>query len=137
FFVNAFDFTQPKLEVAICWFMGLLVSGVNFVYAELFVKKYQEAQTSADLLGRIESLKNQNLEGSSQLTNAKADLERANQDIKKLLAYVAELEAFKKKEIDRLTCSHCAKVFTTIYHLNSHRSNCEKNPKRGQKECAF
>src|SRR5690606_22627935 len=54
FFVNAFDFTQPKLEVAIRWFMGLLVSGVNFVYAELFVKKYQEAQISADLLGRIE-----------------------------------------------------------------------------------
>jgi len=137
FFIRAFDFSQPALDVAIRWFMGLLVSGVNFVYAELFVKKFQETQITTDLLHQMENLKNQNAEVSFRLNQVNADLQKANQDIEKLLEYVAELEAFKKKEIDRLTCSHCAKVFTTIYHLNSHRSICEKNPKKGHRESVF
>jgi len=62
---------------------------------------------------------------------------KSNADIERLVDYVAELEAFKKKEIDRLTCSYCQNVFPTLYHLNSHRSGCEQNPKRGQKQSIF
>lgn len=137
FFINAFDFNQPGLDIAIRWFIGLLVTGVNFVYSELFVKKFEETQIASDLLNQIEVLTSQNIACNNDLSNAQSDLTKANQDIGKLLDYVAELEAFKKKEMDRLTCSHCNKVFATIYHLNSHRGNCSKNPKQGQKESIF
>jgi hypothetical protein len=137
FFINAFDFTQPTLDIAIRWFIGILVSGVNFVYAELFVKKYQESQKAVDLLSQIEILRIENDVCNNDLNVVKSDLARAEQEMKKLAEYVAELEMFRKNEIDRLTCSHCAKVFSTIYHLNSHRSGCEKNPSKGHKESAF
>lgn len=74
---------------------------------------------------------------SNELASSRDHLAKANADIERLLDYVAELEAFKKKEIDRLTCNYCNNVFTTVYHLSSHRGNCEKNPKRGQKESVF
>lgn len=137
FFINAFDFNQSTLDIAIRWFIGLLVSGVNFVYSELFVKKFQESQAAIDLRGQIDSLRIQNARDNASLDQTIANLTKANQDIERLVEYAAELEAFKKKEIDRLTCSHCGKVFKTIYHLNSHRSGCEKNPSKGRKESIF
>lgn len=137
FFIHAFDFNQPLLEIAVRWFIGLLVSGVNFVYCELFVKKLQDTKQTINLLCQIELLKEQNNISNNQLDVVKSDFANATQDIERLVDYVAELEAFKKKEIDRLTCSHCGKVFSTIYHLNSHRSGCERNPMKGQKEPFF
>lgn len=85
FFINAFDFTQSALDIAIRWFIGLLVSGVNFVYSELFVKKFQETQTTTDLLCQIEILKSKNIECNDNLGNTKSDLTKANQDIERLV----------------------------------------------------
>lgn len=137
FFINAFDFNQSGLDIAIRWFIGLLVTGVNFVYSELFVKKFEETQVATDLLNQIEVLKSQNIAHNNDLSNAQLDLAKANQDIERLVDYVTELETFKKIEMDKVTCRFCKQPFKSVYHLNSHMRNCDSNTQKGEKLSVF
>lgn len=137
FFIKAFDFSQAPLDLVIRWFMGLLVSGVNYVYSELFVKKFNDMQSTTNLLGEIEILKQQNTEYNQKLSSTESELTKAKQDIERLVDYVADLEVFKKKEMDKVTCKFCKTVFPTIFHLNSHMRNCDSNPKKGEKLSVF
>lgn len=133
FFINAFDFLQGPLDLAIRWFMGLLVSGVNYVYSELFVKKLNDMQFTTNLLAEIKMLKQENGEYNQELAITKVNLAKAKQDAEQLVDYVEELEVFKKKEMDKVTCKFCKTIFPTIFHLNSHMRNCDSNPKKGEK----
>jgi hypothetical protein len=137
FFIEAFSFDLPTIELFKRWFIGLLVATINFIYTELFYAKWKELHRTKDLNTRISELE-QIVDAKLIDLNISQDrLAKANSDIERLVDYVGDLEAFKKKEIDRLTCSYCSNVFTTIYHLNSHRGSCEKNPNRGQKQSIF
>lgn len=137
FFIQAFDMNQSVTDLSIRWFIGLLVAGVNYVYSELFVKKYSDEKYKTDLLGQITELNQQNHESNKELGKVKAALAKSKEDIERLVDYVAELEAFKKKELDSRKCSFCQTIFPTLYHLNSHRTNCEKNPKKGERDSVF
>lgn len=137
FFIQAFDMNQSAIDLAIRWFIGLLVAGVNYVYSELFVKKYNDEKYKTDLLGEIKILNQKNSESNLELESVKNDLERSKQDVERLVDYVAELEVFKKKELDKVTCSFCHQVFKSVYHLASHRTNCEMNPKKGERDSVF
>lgn len=137
FFINAFDFKQPALDIGVRWFIGLIVSGVNYVYSELFVKKLNDVRLSVDLRTEITNLTQQNASTLQELTNTKSSLTKANLDIERLVEYVAELENFKQKELDKLKCSHCHKSFESVYRLASHRGICEQNPKRNEKQSIF
>lgn len=137
FFINAFDLSQPGLDIAVRWFMGLLVSGVNYVYSELFVKKFNDMQFTTNLLSEIEMLKQQTTEYNQQLSSTEAELVKAKQDVERLVDYVAELEVFKKNEMDKVTCKFCKTVFPTVFHLNSHMRNCDSNPRKGEKLSVF
>jgi chromosome segregation ATPase len=114
-----------------------LVATINFIYTELFYAKWKELHRTKDLNARITELEQVVDTKTTELMTTQYRFTKTNQEVEELVGYVAELEAFKKKEVDRLTCSHCAKVFTTIYHLNSHRNNCEKNKNQEQKEPVY
>jgi hypothetical protein len=137
FFIEAFSFDLPTIELLKRWFIGLLVATINFIYTELFYAKWKELHRTKDLNTRIAELEQVVDIKTNELITSQDRLTKANADIGRLVDYVAELEAFKKKEIDRLTCSYCGNVFSTIYHLNSHRGNCEKNSMRDQKQSVF
>ena len=137
FFIKAFDTTQPPLDIAIRWFMGLLVSGVNFVYCELFVKKFQDTQNTIDLFGQIETLNKQTSEYNQELTTTKAELTKAKHDAEQLMEYVMELEVFKKKAIAEKSCKFCGQEFPSVFHVNSHMRTCDSNPKKCEKLSVF
>jgi hypothetical protein len=137
FFIKAFDTTQPSLDIAVKWFMGLLVSGVNFVYCELFVKKFQDSQNTIDLLSQIETLNQQTVECNQELTTTKAVLTKAKHDIEQLMDYAAELEVFKKKAIAEKSCKFCGQEFPSVFHVNSHMRTCDSNPKKCEKLAVF
>jgi len=137
FFIQAFDLSQSSIDLSIRWFIGLLVAGVNYVYSELFVKKYGDEKYKTDLLGEIKLLNQKNSESNLELENLKANLVRSKEDVERLVDYVAELEVFKKNEMDKVTCSFCKQIFKSVYHLNSHRTNCEMNPKKGERDSVF
>lgn len=137
FFIEAFSFDQSIIDLLKRWFIGLLVATINFIYTELFYAKWKELNRTKDLNARIIELEQLIVIKTNELNTSQDRIAKSNADIERLVDYVAELEAFKKKEIDRLTCSYCQNVFPTLYHLNSHRSGCEQNPKRGQKQSIF
>lgn len=137
FFINAFDFSQPSLDLAVRWFMGLLVSGLNYVYSELFVKKFNDTLFAQDLQNQIELVTQQSSDYNRQLIAANVELAKAKLDVERLVDYVAELEVFRKKEMDKVTCKFCKTVFPTIFHLNSHMRNCDSNPRKGEKLSVF
>jgi hypothetical protein len=133
FFIKAFDTAQPLLDISIRWFMGLLVSGVNFVYCELFVKKFQDTKNTIDLVGQIETLKQQNKEYYQELATTKFKLTDTERDVDQLVHCVTELEAFKKKAIAEKSCGMCGKQFPSVFHLNAHVRTCDANQKQGDK----
>jgi len=137
FFIEAFSFDLPTIELLKRWFIGLLVATINFIYTELFYAKWKDLHRTKDLNTRITELEQIVNVKTNELSTSQDRLAKTNAEIERLVDYVAELEAFKKKEIDRLTCSYCGNVFSTIYHLNSHRGNCEKNSMRDQKQSVF
>jgi hypothetical protein len=137
FFINAFDFSQAPLDLAVRWFMGVLVSGLNYVYSELFVKKFNDMVFARDLQSQIEIVTQQSSEYNQQLIAANAELAKAKLDIQRLVDYVKELEVFKKKEMDKVTCKFCKTVFPTVFHLNSHMRNCDLNSRKGEKLSVF
>lgn len=129
FFINAFDVDQSKMDMAIRLFIGLLVVGVNYVYSELFVKKLNDEKQTIDLTQKMEILQHQNEEQNELLVATQSDLMKSKQEVERLMDYTKELEVFKKKEIEKLTCRFCKATFQTIFHLNSHIRNCNHNQK--------
>lgn len=137
FFINAFDFFQAPLDIAIRWFMGLLVVGVNFVYAELFVKKFNDMKFTTQLLDQLEILKQQNSKYDQELATIKVNFSKAKQDVEQMVDYVAELEVFKKKAVAEKSCRFCGQEFPSVFHVNSHMRNCNSNPKKGERLSVF
>lgn len=137
FFIQAFEFNQSAIELFKRWFIGTLVATINFIYTELFYAKWSRLQKQRNLEERISELESQVGTKNTELAATNLKLEKANADVERLVDYVAELEVFKKNEMDKVTCSFCKQIFKSVYHLNSHRTNCEMNPKKGERDSVF
>jgi len=137
FFIEAFSFDLSTIELSKRWFIGLLVATINFIYTELFYAKWKELHRTKDLNARIVELEEIMDSKTIELISTQNRIAKANADIERLANYVAELEAFKKKEMDKVTCKFCKTVFPTIFHLNSHMRNCDLNSSKGEKLSVF
>lgn len=137
FFIEAFAFDQPIIELSKRWFMGILVTTINYIYTELFYAKWKEMQLQKDLSVRVGELEIVANKRSEEIKEKDTELTKARADVDHMLDYVAELEVFKKREIRKLTCPHCNQVSETIYKLNSHKGLCNLNPRKGQKQTVF
>lgn len=137
FFIEAFSFDLPTIELSKRWFIGLLVATINFIYTELFYAKWKELHRTKDLNTRIIELEQVVDVKTIEVGTSQNQLAKANADIERLVNYVAELEAFKEKEMEKVTCRFCKTVFPTIFHLNNHRRNCGSNPKMGETRSVF
>jgi len=137
FFIEAFEFNQPPIELLKKWFIGILVATINFIYTELFYAKWSRLQTHRNLEDRISELEVQGMDKDKTILEVNEQLQKARADVEMLTEYSTELETFKKKELGARTCSFCGKILPTLYHLASHRTNCERNPKKGQRDSVF
>lgn len=137
FFIQAFEFDQPTIELFKRWFIGILVATINFIYTELFYAKWSRLQKQRNFEERISELESHLGAKNNELGATYLRLEKANADVDRLVDYVAELEVFKKNEMDKVTCNFCKQIFKSVYHLASHRTNCEMNPKKGERDSVF
>lgn len=133
FFIQAFDPDQSLLEFSKKFFIGALISSINYIYTELFYAKWQEIHQKRDQLKKISEVESALLTKENTLTNTQQILAKANLDIERLTDYVVELECFKQREIEKLTCPFCKTIHETIFKLNSHKGICDQNPKKNQK----
>jgi len=137
FFIEAFAFDQPLTELLQRWFTGFLITFVNLTFTELFFAKWQDIHRTQDLSSKILELEQVINYKTTELKETQDRLTKADSEIARLGDYVAELEFFKKKEIDKVTCSFCKQVFSSVYVLASHRTTCNLNPKKGQRDSVF
>lgn len=137
FFIQAFDGRQASLELIMRWFIGIIVATINYVYSELFYKKWKEAIHHRELDTQLAELRIQFEVNGVELTNSQSELKRAKADIERLVNYVAELEAFKATEIEKLTCPYCKAIQSTVFKLNSHKGTCTLNPRKELKQSIF
>ena len=84
-FLHGFEPELSLLQYVERWFIGILVAAINIVFSQLFFSKWESTNTVL------------------QLTKAKTDFDQ-------LFTYTEELEAFKAREMEKLTCIHCGKL---------------------------
>jgi len=128
-FIHGFDAELSGLEYFKRWFIGILVATINIVFSGLFYSKWCEAKKQKSLEEKLKELGlvygNQN----NELTKIKVALDKSKTDFNQLFICTEELESFKAKEIQKLTCPYCQVVHENIYQLTSHKGRCQMNVK--------
>jgi uncharacterized coiled-coil protein SlyX len=137
FFIQAFAIDQPLIELSKRWFIGVLVATINYIYTELFYAKWKELQLNKSLTIQVNELESKIATQTKELTESNTQLTNAKTDVERLIDYVAELETFKKQELDRLKCPYCHTQMETIYKLTSHKGICQHNPKKELKQSIY
>jgi len=137
FFIHAFDAGQAEIELYKRWFIGLLISTINYIFTELFYSKWKELQLNKSLAARVVELEAILTTRESQLTELTNKFEESKVTIENLTQQVTELAEYKRREMEKLTCPHCQQIFETVYKLTSHKGFCSSNPNKGQKQSDF
>lgn len=123
FFTEAFDFNVNPLILIQRWFLSILMAVVNYIYTELFYKKWSERLETIDKPKVLNELDAANKRLHSEL----AELKELNNSCQSELN---ELLAFHKIMTEELTCGHCSNVFPSFKTLHAHKGHCDKNPKK-------
>ncbi len=131
FFIQAFDTEQTALTLVQRWFVGVLAATINYIYAELFYKKWMERKNSIELplkVNDLESTVNQ-LQRKCNETESLRTREALNYEQAKI--ELKELQRFKDKIQSELTCPHCKLVQVNFGTLHAHKGHCNSNPRKG------
>lgn len=136
FFIQAFDTNQTFLELLMRWFIGTIVATINYVYSEPFYSKWKESIHQKEMAIQLSELEKKYTDQTNVLKEATTQLIHSKSEIDRLMTYVADLEAFKKREVDKLTCQ-CGSVFESIYKLTSHKGSCRLKQTNGQKQPGY
>ncbi len=127
FFIQAFDASQSMLDLTMRWFIGILVAALNYIYSELFYKKYSEALEENSVRDRMAELSivfDQNL---VKYLMTEKKLVDSLIEVERMQSYIVELENFRTAELTKVTCPHCKIIFESVYKLTSHKNNCSAN----------
>jgi hypothetical protein len=139
FFIQAFDADQDALVLSMRWFVGILVATINWIYAELFYKKWRERNQLVELPSRVIQLESDLVRAQRDLADRESKINEAESALKQSQSKFDEasrkLNDLQEKlnEYQReLTCPHCGTVQANPRTLNAHKGHCEKNPNRKQ-----
>lgn len=128
FFIQAFDGYQTPLVLTQRWFVGILAATINYIYAELFYKKWSERNNFIELPLKVNELQSK----VDQLKWLVNDQQRTIHESE--LAFIdsqerlKELQRFKKQIESELTCKHCGVIQSNFGTLHAHKGHCVKNP---------
>lgn len=122
FFLRAFDGDAGALILTQRWFVGILVATINFIYAELFYKKWTERMA---LIQKPDEL--QQLHADLQQARARVQqLEAKQQQHAAAEHELKRLRQFHEQTLKELTCPHCGTAQPSYGSLNAHKGHCKK-----------
>ena len=110
-------------------FMCLLLGLIDYLYADLFVKKYNQIKETKNqqqdyqwLLQKNESISKDLLKYKSAINKSKEELVRTKEELTETKASLIEMN-------ERLTCPHCNTLQKSVSTYRNHIGNCTYNPK--------
>lgn len=134
FFIQAFDGSQPVLNIAQRWFVGILAATINYIYAELFYAKWLERSQQQAMPMKL--VENQSTIDQLQrrLDEVQSTLDQTQRSLIERERKLVELERFKKESEAELTCDHCKTTQKSYGALRAHKGHCKQNPINKGKE---
>jgi hypothetical protein len=129
FFIQAFDGSLTALQIAQRWFVGVLASVINWIYADLFYAKWLERSNALVMPRELEQLRSKVIELSEKVQHRETALNEYRAQVQADAAELKELRAFKKQTLAGLVCPYCNVQQTSTDALRSHKGHCSENPK--------
>ena len=129
FFIQAFDNSQTWLTICQRWFVGVLVAAINYIYAELFYAKWQERNNEQQWPIRVSELQSTIVELQRNLNESQSALIESRSTMDENARALKELQKYKAKIVQDLTCPHCNAVYDGFGTLHAHKGHCSENPK--------
>lgn len=133
FFIRGFDPDINWIQAVERFFVGSLVAYVNYTYAELFEKKWQERHEKVQLPFKLSEVQSKLNEALSKLIQRDSTVNQLQSKLNEMVKELDELRSFKSRIYEELTCPHCSVRQGSYGTLHAHKGHCTHNPKRGVK----
>ncbi len=130
FFIQAFDDKQTVLTIVQRWFVGILAATINYIYAELFYKKWNERNDFIHLPIKVNQLQSKLDDSRRQAIEYESKLVQLQSSLNEKILRADHLERYKIKIDKELTCPHCKFVHETFGSLHAHKGHCASNPRK-------
>lgn len=95
-------------------FASALIAWLNYTYADLFVKLWNERGIRFEARLLVDNLE---------------DLKKKYQDLTQQLQSMRKEVSDRKQQLEKTTCPHCREHYPTQAGFNSHVGKCSENPK--------
>lgn len=118
YFIQAFDSSQSWLILTQRWFVGLLVAAINYIYADLFYRKWLEFIAYKEAPFKLVELQSTVIQLESTVNELQSKQKELN-----------ELQRFRNQVIKELTCPHCKTQQGSYGSLHAHKGHCSENPR--------
>ncbi len=110
-------------------FMCLLLGLIDYLYADLFVKKYNQIHNLEQQQIDYEKLKNKNESLVKELDESSLFLEKSKGELSKTKESLQRTMGSLEEANEKLTCPYCSQLQKSVSTYRNHLGGCKDNPK--------
>lgn len=110
-------------------FMCLLLGLIDYLYADLFVKKYNQINNLEQRLLDFQKLKDQNESLSKELDKSGLVLLQSKEELSQTKESLQRTLSSLEEANEKLTCPHCGQLQKSVSAYRNHIGSCKDNPK--------
>ncbi len=110
-------------------FMCLLLGLIDYLYADLFVKKYNQISNLEQQQQDYEKLKDENKRLLKDLDKSDLVLKQSKEELSITKESLQSTMDSLEEANEKLTCPHCGKLQKSVSAYRNHIGNCKDNPK--------
>ncbi len=110
-------------------FMCLLLGLIDYLYADLFVKKYNQIKNLEQQLLDFQKLKDQNESLLKELDKSGLVLQKSKEELFQTKENLQRTTGSLEEANEKLTCPYCSQLQKSVSAYRNHIGGCKDNPK--------
>lgn len=110
-------------------FMCLLLGLIDYLYADLFVKKYNQINNLEQQQLDYEKLKDENKSLLNDLDKSGLVLQKSKEELSKTKESLERIMESLEEANKKLTCPYCGQLQKSVSSYRNHLGGCKDNPK--------
>lgn len=110
-------------------FMCLLLGLIDYLYADLFVKKYNQINNQERKKDDYHKLKEENQGLVKELDMSSLVLQKSQEELSKTKKSLERTKSSLEEANDKLTCPYCSQLQKSVSTYRNHLGRCTGNPK--------